>query len=265
MLGAFATTQLLDRLLRRAEKEFLPGNDKQRIERVFVGWKINDGRRGSDDVSPFLLREQGTVENREFPPVDLQRLSVFGESEHQPFGTGALHVPCRYPWRAHDDRQRLFPRLPFDRRAGNFDVHDRPFLLRVAPQGKRDRAPAKHLPFPLSREEILKLHITKQRLGHGHEIQDQFVTTARELVQRPLRARCRKWRSRDALTRRRPAGLLLRLPPYPSDFLGSPETGKVLLRRERAPVPRGRLPSFHTQSTPRRQQSREPSVLAYNR
>ena len=53
--------------------------------------------------------------------------------------------------------------------------------LRVAPQGERDGAPAKHLPFPLSREEILELHITKQRLGLGHEIQDQFVTTARGL------------------------------------------------------------------------------------
>ena len=55
-------------------------------------------------------------------------------------------------------------------------MHDRPFLLRVAPQGKRDRTPAKHLPFPLSREDILEFHITKQRLGLGHEIQDHFVT-----------------------------------------------------------------------------------------
>ena len=127
----------------------------------------------------FAIRALSKTGN--FLPVDLQLLAVLGEGEHQPFGTGALHVPCLDSWCAHDERKGLPAGLPLDRRAGDLDVHDGPFLLRLAPQSKGDRTPAKHFLPSLSREHILELDITKNGLRLGHEIKDHLVTFAASL------------------------------------------------------------------------------------
>ncbi|MBK7902966.1 MAG: hypothetical protein IPJ97_08430 [Proteobacteria bacterium] len=68
--------------------------------------------------------------------------------------------------------------LPFDRRAGDLDVHDGPLLLRLAPQRKDDRTPAQRLLSAFAREHILEFDITKQRLRFGHEIENHHVTFA---------------------------------------------------------------------------------------
>jgi hypothetical protein len=123
-------------------------------------------------VPPF---HEVVFEHRELAPVDLERLSVRGEREHQPLGAGALHMPCFDSGREHAEWQRLPAGLPSDGRTRQLELRDGPLLPRLAPQRKGDGPPAQRLAFALAGQHITELEIPQQRLRFGDEIVDRFM------------------------------------------------------------------------------------------
>ena len=121
------------------------------------------------------------VEHGELASVDLQGIPVPGEGEHQPLGTGALHVPRLDTRRESAKGQGPPTGFPLDRRTRELDVGDGPLLLRVAPQRKGDGAPAEHLILPFSGEDVLELDVTEKCLRFGDEIVDRLMTVAAAL------------------------------------------------------------------------------------
>ncbi len=100
------------RLARRGEQKFLPAADESRVEGVFGEGQIDDRLCGLDDGAPLPALDEGVVEYGELASVDLQRIPVPGEGEHQPLGTGAFHVP-RLDTRRESAKSQGFPPLGF--------------------------------------------------------------------------------------------------------------------------------------------------------
>src|SRR6185503_3256956 len=160
-----------------------------------------------DDGAPLPALDEGVVEYGELAAVDLQRIPVPGEREHQPLGTGAFHVPRLDTRRESAKSQGLPPiGVPLDRRTRELDVCDGPLLLRFAPQREGDGATAEYLILPFSSEDVLELDVTEKCLRFGDEIVDRLTTVTAALGGSCLRDRsCRfLWSGMLFIDQRRP-------------------------------------------------------------
>jgi hypothetical protein len=84
--------------------------------------------------------------------------------------------------RGESEESQGFPtRLPLDRRTRQLDVSNAPFLFRLAPQRKSDRASSEHLILACASENILEFDVTQTDLRFGDEIVDRRITATAAL------------------------------------------------------------------------------------
>ena len=168
-------TQFLDRLAGRRDQIFLSGSDESRIERILGERQIHDRLGRLRHGAPVSALERSVVEDREFAPVDLQRIAVLREGEHQPLGARTLYMAGLDARREYSKGQGLAARPPVHRGTRDLDMRERPGLLRLIPQREYHRPTAQSLAPALASEHIRKLDIAQKRLRLSYQIVDHLV------------------------------------------------------------------------------------------